>query len=204
MQILEVKKGFGILQQFSEDKDKRTESVFNLPETDFYAEMVLNKKWLDYGHHESYTITLHTQDKKDSFTLNDMTFSVEVSLWYYYQTGAPISSHTFTFSGRERSGKLFHESFTLRHEAVLPGIVYAIIFMAFVGDVAKAKVLWDLMDSQKEWRRYTGELVDHVVTLRGICQRIIREYPFMELFLQEGLQKATEKAKKHLDEIGIL
>ena len=49
-----------------------------------------------------------------------------------------------------------------------------------------------------------GEKIDLIVEFKGLCGKMINEYPFMKLFLQKGFNQVIESIKNEINELSFL
>jgi len=49
-----------------------------------------------------------------------------------------------------------------------------------------------------------GEHLDKVIALKKLSENIVKEHPYMELFLQKGMKEVVERLKESISKLEIL
>lgn len=81
--------------------------------------------------------------------------------------------------------------------------MYAIILLSYIKDVEKTEVFWEMIRAGS-LSGTIGEKIDLIVEFKGLCGKIINEYPFMKLFLQKGFNEVIESIKSEIDKLTFL
>ena len=81
--------------------------------------------------------------------------------------------------------------------------MYAIILLSYIKDVEKTEVFWKMIRTGY-LSGTIGEKIDLIIEFKGLCGKVINEYPFMKLFLQKGFNKVIESFKSEIGKLSFL
>ena len=124
---------------------------------------------------------------------------------YYWKKSSNVNRHHVTLNGRDGNGKLFEETFVISGKEVLPGLVYAMILFSAVNDITLCVEYWNALSGWSSLKyAKVGVHLDKVVALKEISENIVKEHPYMELFLQKGMKKVVECLKNSISTLEIL
>ena len=122
---------------------------------------------------------------------------------HFFTLSTDIHSHEFEIMGETPEGQIFELRLTISGPEILPYIVYAIILLSYIKDVEKTEVFWEMIRTGS-LSGTIGEKIDLIVEFKGLCGKIINEYPFMKLFLQKGFNEVIESIKSEIDKLTFL
>lgn len=199
---LTVTKTLGKLRESFHGMSGQVEPEFN--ETVFHADKSIDKVYSHYGQYNENTIRLVNGDELETISVNGFEFSKLIDDVFYFQNSSPIVSHKFTINGRTPEGKLFEVKLGTDTEETLPSIIYAILFISAVKDVDLAQRYWLEMFGSDMNHLLVGDLLNDMIALNGIAKNMIKGYPFMELFLQQGLERIKKTVISRLNQLEIL
>ena len=113
--------------------------------------------------------------------------------------------HRVTLSGRDGNGKLFEETFVIYGEELLPGLVYAMILFSATNNITLGVEYWKALSGKFSLKYASdGEHLDKVIALKKLSENIVKEHPYMELFLQKGMKEVVERFKESISKLEIL
>lgn len=165
------------------------------------------RAWEHYGQYNDDRIILSLNGKTENIKFEKFEFSNIVrDELFFYSSRRGGERHKFVLEGRDEDGRIFEGTFVTRTDDILPYIVYAMILITEIKDINKTQYYWKcLTDFKNEEQRLTlPEQLDLLYKTRELSLKIIRSYPFMEKFLQEGNSKIIEVIQKNLNSFDIL
>ncbi len=150
-----------------------------------------------------------------TFSKNGEESPVKIGQWefwpivkdiHYWQLSTTAHNHhRVTLSGRDGNGRLFEETFVIYGEELLPGLVYAMILFSSTNDIELGVEYWEAISGRFSMKYSTvGEHLDKVISLKKLSETIIKEHPYMELFLQNGMTKVVEHLKESISVLEFL
>ena len=203
--IIGIETTFGALRQI-----KVGGSIYNSSDKDrfikFKGEIEPISHWQYYGQYNENLIHLFQQNEEIPIKIGEWEFCPIVKDVHYWQrTTESNNHHNITLNGRDGNGRIFEKTLVIRGEELLPGIVYAMVLLSYVNDVALGLEYWEALSGRCPWNQLTyGEHLDKVVSLNRLCKTILEEHPYMELFLQNGMRNVVEQLKESILQLEIL
>lgn len=178
----------------------------NVHSEKFHAEKETLSCWQDYGQYNEDRIHILQNGEESPIKIGQWEFWPVVKDIHYWQLSTEVHNHhRVTVNGRDGNGKLFEETFVIYGEGLLPGLVYAMILFSATNDITLGVEYWKAL-SGKFSLNYSsvGEHLDKVMALKKISVNIVKEHPYMELFLQNGMNKVVERLKESISKLKIL
>lgn len=204
--ILTVEKSLGRLREISYDNPALCST--KIEELVFSAERKFLKCWQNYGQYNENRIILKSKETNDKIIVNGVEFHPVIKDINYFQLSRDdADSHTITIEGRYRDGRLFEETLKYKTRETLPHIIYAIIIISYASDISEALTFWKLLTHyypNPSNNLKVGETLDLLIKLRDLGEKIISEYPFMESFIQNGLNQQKKDFQQRISDIDIL
>ena len=198
---LSIEKTLGKLREIYITKDLvkgREDSISR-----FSAEKETLSIWQDYGQYNEDRLTIIHDGKTDNIVMDGFVISPVVKDTHFFTLSTGIHSHEFEIMGETPEGQIFELRLTISGPEILPYIVYAIILLSYIKDVEKTEVFWEMIRTGS-LSGTIGEKIDLIVEFKGLCGKIINEYPFMKLFLQKGFNEVIESIKSEIDKLTFL
>lgn len=88
---------------------------------------------------------------------------------------------------------------------MLPGLVYAMILFSATNDITLGVEYWKALSGKFSLKYASdGEHLDKVIALKKLSENIVKEHPYMELFLQKGMKEVVERLKESISKLEIL
>lgn len=179
-----------------------------IEDLDFSAEKKYLKCWQDYGQYNENRILLKNKSTDDKIIVNGVEFHPIIKDIHYFQLSRDdADSHTITIEGRYRDGRLFEETLRYKTREILPHIIYAIIIISYSTDINEAITFWKLLTDyypNPTNNLKVGETLDLLMKLQDFGKKIVKEYPFMESFIQDGLNQQKNEFQQRISDIDIL
>lgn len=169
----------------------------------FSAEKETLSIWQDYGQYNEDRLTITHDGNTDNIVMDGFVISPVVKDTHFFTLSTGIHSHEFEIMGETPGGQIFELRLTISGPEILPYIVYAIILLSYIKDVEKTEVFWEMIRTGS-LSGTIGEKIDLIVEFKGLCGKIINEYPFMKLFLQKGFNEVIESIKSEIDKLTFL
>ena len=169
----------------------------------FSAEKETLSIWQDYGQYNEDRLTITHDGKTDNIVMDGFVISPVVKDTHFFTLSSGIDKHEFEIMGETPEGQVFELRLTISEPEILPYIVYAIILLSYIKDVKKTKVFWEMIRTGSI-SGTIGEKIDLIVEFKGLCGKMINEYPFMKLFLQKGFNQVIESIKNEINELSFL
>ncbi len=204
--ILTVEKTLGRLREIFYENPTLCGS--NNIENNFYAEKKFLKCWQHYGQYNENRIIIKNTQTNDKIILNGIEFNPVVKDIHFFLISRDNNDkHTITIEGRDKDGRIFEKSLEYKASETLPYIIYAFIIMSYTKDMNEAMIFWKLLTNYypnptKDMN--IGENLDLISKLRDFGKKIILEYPFMEAFIQDGLNKQIQEFKCRISDLDLL
>ena len=202
--ILTVEKTMGGLREIN----LGTEPAYCLRSNNaFQSEVETIRIWSHYGQYNENRLHLQLEGSQpESIKVGNVEFWPVVKDVNYFQLSSSIQHHTFTLNGRLANGQVFEEEFFIDGGEVLPAVVYAICLISEIGSPALAAEYWSACHKNNGHLNYAtkGEFLDKVVKFKEHSEKLMKEYPFMQGFLQRCLKKLVDDLKDSLDYISFL
>lgn len=200
---LSVSKKLGKLSERVYGLDGQLDSNINIE--GFHAIKITNNVYSDYGQYHINTITLIDGSEDDIVRIGSYEFSKIIEDVHYFQlSNDSISRHTFSFNGRDNTGRIFEIKLTINSKETLPSIIYAIIFIYMVDNLSDVERFWNAMNGQSTFNTLPGTYLNDIIRVNNISKTIVTVYPFMEMFLQKGLIRMKAHLNELLAKIDIL
>ena len=204
--ILTVEKSLGRLREISYNNPALC--FTKIEDLIFSAEKKCLKCWQDYGQYNENRIILKNKETDDKIIVNGVEFHPVIKDIHYFQLSRDdINSHTITIEGWYRDGRLFEETLKYKTSETLPHIIYAIILISYASDINEALTFWKLLTDyypNPSNNLRVGETLDLLMKLQNFGKKIILEYPFMESFIQDGLNQQKKDFQQRISAIDIL
>lgn len=205
--ILAIEKTLGGLRQV----DLGNEKTFRLVAIDNYrltASVKTLRVWSDYGSLNENRLTLSLDGKQDDIVINGTTIDHVVKDVYkfYNPSNRRDCSHSFTLNWKIPEGCLAENTFDLAcddidNDSLLPHIVYAMLIISEVKDAQLCLTYWDILTRGCFPIVSIGKNLDNVNNLKQLGDKLIKEYPFIQKFFQDGLRNAVNFLKKEIDKL---
>lgn len=162
--------------------------------------------WSDYGQYNEDRIHLLQDGKEIPVKIGQWEFWPLIKDIHYWQKKSEASNfHKVTLNGRDAKMQLFEVTFVIDGEELLPGIIYAMIIFSRVNDIKLGKEYWDSLTGKRGLKYSShGEHLDKVINLQNVCKQIVEGHPYIELFLQNGLQGTVEHLRESFSQLEIL
>ncbi len=172
----------------------------------FHGEKETLSCWQDYGQYNEDRIHLLQNGDETPIKIGQWEFWPVVKDIHYWQVSTEANNHhRVTLSGRDGNGKLFEETFVIYGEELLPGLVYAMILFSVTNDITLGVEYWKALSGKFSLKYASdGEHLDKVIALKKLSENIVKEHPYMELFLQKGMKEVVERLKESISKLEIL
>lgn len=163
--------------------------------------------WSDYGQYNEDRIILIPNGKNENIFLKGFEISNTIKDTHYFQISRDnADTHSFIIEGRDNTGRLFEKEFSINGRDVLPAIVYAILLMTQLQDIDLTNQYWKALNNNYWYKSNLSleEKMKLLIQIKRFAKNLIKEYPFMELFFQNGITNMIEVCKSDLNEYNIL
>ena len=169
----------------------------------FSAEKETLRIWQDYGQYNEDRLTIIHDGKTDNIVMDGFVISPVVKDTHFFTLSSGINSHKFEIIGETPEGQAFELRLGISEPEILPYIVYAIILLSYIKDVEKTEVFLKMIRTGY-LSGTIGEKIDLIIEFKGLCGKVINEYPFMKLFLQKGFNEVIESIKSEIGKLSFL
>ena len=169
----------------------------------FSAEKETLRIWQNYGQYNEDRLTITHDGNTDNIVIDGFVISPIVKDTHFFTLSSGFNIHDFEIMGETPEGQVFELKLTISDPEILPYIVYAIILLSYIKDVEKTEVFWKMIRTGY-LSGTIGEKIDLIIEFKGLCGKVINEYPFMKLFLQKGFNEVIESIKSEIGKLSFL